>query len=551
MAYNYEYPGVDVQMYNADWLLHEMHNLKLEWQGLQDKWEQYKEEMAQAWQEYQEKVNQEWQEYKDNLNQEWDEYKAAQAEAWEAYKNQVNTIMTNFQTAIRQEWNTYKTELTHDWELFQQSIHDTNSEFQSYVNQQLEQYEIEYHTAINNFNQAWQAYQTTINNIVNTVKDLPDDWEAYKVEVNNEIAGQTEYINNYFNNLDITANLETALENKINDGSLTPIIGEAFNAALERRQYPVIAIIGDDPHLRPLLSNTIGDYVYNFIKQVYPNARVASHTIGFYKNNNAWESIKILNQNLAPNLTFTHVIALVSETPANYTSGNIQNLTSAIQKECPNAHFIMIATKLHQTIQDRHLFNTYWDTLVRNTPTGCIYDLRPWLNQPNIYMNADYVSDEWITQARHVITQSLYGTPGGICARTQDLRISPGTIAGTMPSDTHLSVIQTDTGVNYCTYGAYINFNNPSDVGSNTILFRHNATTGSNLVCYIEDRILCTLELSQQAGGSFMLTCILHIIPNFSGGKANVDFRIEGFHVTYGEIISARMWVCGFSPYGV
>ena len=62
-----------------------------------------------------------------------------------------------------------------------------------------------------------------------TLKDLPDKWDAFENLVNGEVQDLKNFVNNYFNNLDVQNEINNKLDAMATDGTLTNLISPLFN----------------------------------------------------------------------------------------------------------------------------------------------------------------------------------------------------------------------------------------------------------------------------------------------------------------------------------
>lgn len=350
MAYNRSYPYVDPYRYNADWLLFEM-------KALQEKWEKFLEDFYK-----------ELETWKDGVEADINNFKTTMENAFNTFKENVNTIITGFEQEITEKQTAFETKITNQQTAFENNIQTQQEEFETLINNSI--------TSIRN---EWAAYQTNINNIVNSVKNLPNEWDEYKTRVDKEIADMTEYINNYFNNLDISAELDRIIDNKVEDGTLTPVIQDALNNEINARQNQHVLIVGDDPNL--LTSATMSQYLQLSLRTAYPASTVEQIFEGFYQNNKAWDSVKKYKAQGKP---CTCILVNIREIPASYTATNINNLDAAIQKEYPNARIYYLFTYPIKSIDGRKKMYDFMYVFIRNV-LNRVFDLSPLVASPLYY----------------------------------------------------------------------------------------------------------------------------------------------------------------------
>lgn len=212
MAYNYEYPYVDSQDYNDDWLLHAMQEYKAEWakilEEITNKWGEYQEQIDQ----FKEQVNQEIANFENSLTQQWTQYQQETNQSLDQFKN----ALTEQWSDVEQEWQDYKKTLTADWTAYQQTQSQLWQEFKTGIEATQDAFQTEVLADISNLESAWATYKTTVNNALSAQDTKIAEYKAY--------------MDNYFSNLDLTTEISNKIDGMVSDGTMDTIINtEVFN----------------------------------------------------------------------------------------------------------------------------------------------------------------------------------------------------------------------------------------------------------------------------------------------------------------------------------
>lgn len=212
MAYNYEYPYVDSQDYNDDWLLHAMQEYKAEWskilEEITNKWVEYQEQIDQ----FKEQVNQEIANFENSLTQQWTQYQQETNQSLDQFKN----ALTEQWSDVEQEWQDYKKTLTADWTAYQQTQSQLWQEFKTGIEATQDAFRTEVLADISSLESAWATYKTTVNNALSAQDTKIAEYKAY--------------MDNYFSNLDLTTEISNKIDGMVSDGTMDTIINtEVFN----------------------------------------------------------------------------------------------------------------------------------------------------------------------------------------------------------------------------------------------------------------------------------------------------------------------------------
>lgn len=212
MAYNYEYPYVDSQDYNDDWLLHAMQEYKAEWskilEEITNKWVEYQEQIDQ----FKEQVNQEIANFENSLTQQWTQYQQETNQSLDQFKN----ALTEQWSDVEQEWQDYKKTLTADWTAYQQTQSQLWQEFKTGIEATQDAFRTEVLADISTLESAWATYKTTVNNALSAQDTKIAEYKAY--------------MDNYFSNLDLTTEISNKIDGMVSDGTMDTIINtEVFN----------------------------------------------------------------------------------------------------------------------------------------------------------------------------------------------------------------------------------------------------------------------------------------------------------------------------------
>lgn len=203
-------------------------------------------------------IRKEWTDYKTQLNKEWEEYKENLNREWEEYKQEVDKKIEDFINRIEEEWSTYKTQLNKEWEDYKkameswkQGVEEDFNEWKTNLETQWSTYKRENEEWKSSLTEEWNQYQETVNQDIQDYKDglngewdtyktnldreweeyktgLNGEWDTYKNNLNQEWEEKKEYIDNYFANLDVTAEVKANIEELYNSGKLEEILKDIF-----------------------------------------------------------------------------------------------------------------------------------------------------------------------------------------------------------------------------------------------------------------------------------------------------------------------------------
>lgn len=219
MAYNYEYPYVSPEQYNDDWLINEWLRLKCEWED-----------------------------FNQNVVGKWDEFLIEAQQKFNAFKAEVQKIQSDFETDITEQWTAYrinltnawtkyKKDLTDEWDVFRRNMLSLQNDFetqmtnnyQQFVNQQTQAFD----TFTSDMETRYTSFAITINDRINEFTTKTDN------DINDmmvEIADFKTYVNNWIDNLDITAEVSSKIDDMVSSGefanTVNPNIINAANAWL-------------------------------------------------------------------------------------------------------------------------------------------------------------------------------------------------------------------------------------------------------------------------------------------------------------------------------
>lgn len=212
MAYNYEYPYVDSQDYNDDWLLHAMQEYKAEWakilEEITNKWGEYQEQID----HFKDQVNQDITSFENSLTQQWTQYQQETNHSLELFKN----ALTQQWSDVEQEWQDYKKTLTADWTAYQQTQAQLWQEFKTGIEATQDAFQTEVLADISTLESAWATYKTTVNNALSAQDTKIAEYKAY--------------MDNYFSTLDLTTEISNKIDGMVSDGTMDTIINtEVFN----------------------------------------------------------------------------------------------------------------------------------------------------------------------------------------------------------------------------------------------------------------------------------------------------------------------------------
>lgn len=214
MAYNYEYPYVDPGVYNDDWLIHSMQKL------------------IEDWAKFNTDVVDKWDEFLINAKEQYDSFTSEILQIQENFENDFNTKWDDYQTELNTAWISYKERLDGEWDVFKSSITSQQTQFETDM-------EDKFTAFITNQNSAWIEYKNNLTADFNEFKStVSTRISTYEDTVNTEIEDMRTdisnfktYVNDYLNNLDITAEISNKVEDMVNDGSFANITRPQTEAA--------------------------------------------------------------------------------------------------------------------------------------------------------------------------------------------------------------------------------------------------------------------------------------------------------------------------------
>ena len=214
MAYNYEYPYVDASQYNSDWLINEWKNLRAEWDefntdvvGKWDKflidaknqYEAFVEQVQNIQHEFEQDMETRWTDYQTQLNKAWSDYQGNLDAEWYTFRESMSSELTQFEAAMENKFTAFITNQNSKWEEFKNDILGEVHTFESNVNTRITQFEDSVNT-----------------DIVDMIAD---------------IAQFKEYVNNWINNLDITAEVSAKVYTMVSNGQFANITNPQTIAA--------------------------------------------------------------------------------------------------------------------------------------------------------------------------------------------------------------------------------------------------------------------------------------------------------------------------------
>lgn len=511
MAYNHEYPYVDPCVYNADWLLNEMKCLKEAWedykQTLLDEWEKYKEEQAQLWEDW-----------KNGYITEWNNFKTQLTNQWEAYKTLINNRMDEFETLIQNDIADFETTMNQQFNSFKSEVNETISGFQTNVNQQ-----------ISNLKAEWSAYQTNITNIVNSVKNLPDEWETYQTAINKEITDITEYVNNYFDRLDVTAELTQIITNKINDGSFNEIIGQGFQKALDKRQNHKVAIVGDSMLLTG--TDTVGRAVLAVLRQFYINSVVYEQYDKFYSplfdSESCYYSLNKIKTKY-PNVEITDIVIISLRTPSSYTSDNISLIIKMAQSVYPNATMNIIFAGMYTDQTSLKKYLEFFDRVTLYSACANVVYASPYVTRANCWANYTNGGTPTVNFsfyiARYIVKLILQGLPLTSYLQEEDISLIPNQESEALTDKLHIKIAGDYIDYKFKSNNTF--FNSGANISNGGTLF--NSTTVPNYL--IVDQVFPAFFINYESELTpTVYPCYIRIYTT-NIGSYKITGYIEGIH---------------------
>ena len=150
------------------------------------------------------------------------------------------------------------------------------------------------------------------------------------------------YVNNYFNNLDVQEEINNKLDDLVNDGTLTTLIGNYVQPLINEQNEQLNSMqtqINSVTNYNPLVASSVSDMTDT--TKIYVNT---SDGHWYWYDGDSWEDggvyqgIEIPNDSISPiKTTFMKSISLIPDD--NWISGKILNYTSGNEQNFPNGSY--------------------------------------------------------------------------------------------------------------------------------------------------------------------------------------------------------------------
>ena len=192
------------------------------------------------------------QKFTENLRAEWNQFSEDMKNQFKELSDEINQELTDFETKIQQQQNAFETK----------------------INGQIETWQNEWNTYQTNLNEAWSEYQNTLNTA----------WSHYQDNLNTEWSDVQNEIDNYFENLDVTTELQSIISQMLTNGELAQIVSENLGTLIH------LTSITTEPE-----TSEIGDVYYNSTdKNFYIKETSSSWNIINYTDNYIFEYNQLL-----------------------------------------------------------------------------------------------------------------------------------------------------------------------------------------------------------------------------------------------------------------
>lgn len=191
------------------------------------------------------------QKFTDNLRAEWNQFSEDMKNQFKELSDEIEQELTDFETKIQEQQNA-----------FEAKIQNQQNAFETKINGQIETWQTEWNTYQTNLNKAWSDYQTNLNNA----------WSNYQDNLNTEWTDTKNYVDNYFENLDVTTELQSIISQMLTNGQLAQIVTENLGTLIH------LTSITTEPE-----TSEIGDVYYNstdknfYIKETNSNWNIINY----------------------------------------------------------------------------------------------------------------------------------------------------------------------------------------------------------------------------------------------------------------------------------
>lgn len=210
MAYNYEYPYLDPNVYNDDWLLHEMKRLTDEWVKWHDEYEtefsKLKSDVQELFETLESTIQEEVQKYLQGVTESLDEYKANLTKAW-----------TDFQEKLDGEWDVFRSSISSQQTQFEAAMNNSYTDFVTESQAQYNQFVTNVDGKISDLTAEWKTFES----------NLQTEWTVEK----QELEALKTYINNYFKNLDLSQEVSDKIDEMVSNNTFGAAISSQITNA--------------------------------------------------------------------------------------------------------------------------------------------------------------------------------------------------------------------------------------------------------------------------------------------------------------------------------
>lgn len=229
-----------------------------------------------------------------------------------------------------------------------------------------------------------------VNNNANAVTELQDKYNEFTENINNTVKELENYIDNYFNNLDVQTEINNKLDEMAKNGELTDIIGQYL-------ELNSVLAFNTRTDLKNANNLNDGSFTYCFGKDTYNDGYGA-----FYKIRKSVNTDVADNENIIALTNYPNLVA--EKIPNNYLSDSIDNLNSTLTSMI-NTKYDELNEKI-ENFEKQNITLIIGDSWTDETETGNNFrdGAKSWVEEFRQYTN-----DLVINQA---VSGAGYARPG-------------------------------------------------------------------------------------------------------------------------------------------